>query len=59
MHDVEYVDSRKAKDPVVKRDCVRRITWFNPQYSKNVKTRAGHEFLKLIKEGFPADSRLH
>ena len=56
--EVEYVE-RKAKDPVVKRDRKRTITWFNPPFSKNVKTKVGHEFLKLIDKNFPAGSRLH
>ena len=59
MHDIEYVESRKAKDPAVKKNHVRRITWFNPPYSKNVKTRVDHEFLKLIDKNFPAGSRFH
>ena len=57
--DVEYVESRKAKDPVAKRNRLRRITWFNPQYSKKVKTRVGHEFVKLFDKNFPAGSSLH
>ena len=56
--EVEYAGSRKANDPVVKAR-KRRITWFNPPYNKNVKTRVGHEFLKLIDNNFPAGSRLH
>ena len=59
MNDVEYVGSRKANDPVVKRNCVRRITWFNPPYSKNVKTRVRQEFLKLTDNNFPVGSTLH
>ena len=30
VDDGEYAESRKAKDPVVKRNRGRRITWFNP-----------------------------
>ena len=57
--EVEYAGSRKAEDPVVKRNRKRRITWFNPPYSKNVKTRVGHEFLKLIDSNFPVGSKLY
>ena len=36
----------------------RNIIWFNPPYSKNVKTNVGAVFLKLIKRHFPAGSPL-
>ena len=32
----------------------RKIIWFNPPYSKNVKTSVGKVFLKLLKKHFPA-----
>ena len=38
---VEYTVRRKAKKTGLQRSRVRRITWFNPPYSKNVKTRIG------------------
>ena len=31
----------------------RKIIWFNPPYSKNVKTNVGKVFLKLLKKYFP------
>ena len=31
----------------------RNIIWFNPPYSKNVKTNMGKIFLNLIKKHFP------
>ena len=33
-------------------------TWFNPPYSKNVITRVGQKFLKLIDKHFPVGSKL-
>ena len=30
----------------------REILWFNPPYSKNVKSKIGHEFLKLVDKHF-------
>ena len=57
--DAEYMESRKAKEPVAKRNRVRRITWFNPPYSKNTITRVGQKFLKLIDKHFPVGSKLH
>ena len=32
----------------------RKIIWFNPPYSKNVKTNVGKVFLKSLKKHFPA-----
>ena len=57
--DVEYVEGRKSKKPVVKRNHARRVTWFNPQYSKNIITRLGQKFLKLIDKHFSIGSKLH
>ena len=37
----------------------RNISWFNPPYSKNVKTNIGRKFLNLIKKCFPPDHQLH
>ena len=32
----------------------RKIIWFNPPYSKNIKTNVGKVFLKLLKKHFPS-----
>ena len=32
----------------------RNILWFNPPYSKNIKTNIGKEFFKLLDTCFPA-----
>ena len=37
----------------------RKIIWFNPPYSKNVKTNVGKVFLKLLKKHFPTSHILH
>ena len=55
---VEYVEGRKNKGPVSQRNRARRVTWFNPPYSKNVITRVGQKFLKLIDKHFPVGSKL-
>ena len=57
-NDVEYIQGRKNKEPVSKRKCVRKVTWFNPLFSKNVTTKVGQEFLKLIDKHFPVGSKL-
>ena len=36
----------------------RNTIWFNPPYSKNVKTHIAHEFLNLIDKHFPPNSKL-
>ena len=38
---------------------MRRITWFSSPHKKNIKTRVGQEFLKLIDNNFPVGSILH
>ena len=31
----------------------RKVIWFNPPYSQNVKTNIGKIFIKLVREQFP------
>ena len=38
-----------------KRKRKHNIIWFNPPYSKSVKTNAGRIFIKLISKHFPPD----
>ena len=37
----------------------RKVTWFNPPFSKNVKTNIGKQFLAIIRETFPNTHPLH
>ena len=37
----------------------RKITWFNPPYSRSVETNIGKEFLRLIDIHFPEHDPLH
>ena len=37
----------------------RKVTWFNPPWSHNVKTNVGKKFLDIIKETFPNTHPLH
>ncbi|GFS01943.1 hypothetical protein ElyMa_001111100 [Elysia marginata] len=37
----------------------RRITWFNPPYSKNVSSNIGTNFLHLLNSCFPPNHKLH
>ena len=36
----------------------RKIIWFNPRYSKNVKSNVGKQFLKLVRRHFPKGHKL-
>ena len=36
----------------------RKVIWYNPPYSRNVKTNIGGRFLALIKKHFPPQSKL-
>ncbi len=36
----------------------KQITWFNPPYSRNVKTNIGKKFLNLVDKYFPKDHKL-
>ena len=42
-----------------KKTRTRKVTWFNPPFSLNVKTNVGREFLKLIDSAFPPSNTLH
>ena len=44
---------------ITKRKRQRIILWFNPLYSKTVKTKIGKFFLQLIKKHFPKEHKLH
>ena len=48
-----------ANQQTKKRQRQRNVTWFNPPYSKSVKTNVGHRFLSLVSKHFPKESTLH
>ena len=37
----------------------RKVIWFNPPYSQNVKTNIGKLFIKLVRKHFPKNSKYH
>ena len=37
----------------------RKIIWYNPPYSANIKTNIGKTFPNLIKKRFPKTNKLH
>ena len=51
-HQLTYQKSINNKNKDTKRR-KRKIIWFNPPYSKNVSTKVGNQFLKLINKHFP------
>ena len=42
-----------------KKNRSRKIIWFNPPFSKTVKTNIGREFLLLVKKHFPKNHKLN
>ena len=52
---IEYQEER----PKRKRNRKRTITWFNPPFSKNIKTDIARRFLKMLDKHFPKKSKLH
>ena len=56
-HKLEYETPTECTTK--KKNRKRNITWFNPPYSKSVKTNIGKVFLKLIDAAFPRSNPLH
>ena len=50
---------KPAPDTKDRKNRPRNITWFNPPYSQNVKTKVGKCFLTLIDKHFPKSNPLH
>ena len=57
-HQLTYQKSINNKNKDTKRR-KRKIIWFNPLYSKNVSTKVGNQFLKLIKKHFPRHHKFY
>ena len=53
------IPAPKNNDENQKRKRKRNIIWFNPPYSKNVKTNIGKTFLQLLSKHFPKDHKMH
>ena len=56
-----YKASLKFEKPQynTKRNRLRKVIWFNPPFSQNVKTNIGKTFLKLVKQHFPKHHKLN
>ena len=57
-HQLTYQKSINNKNKDTKRR-KRKIIWFNPPYSKNVSTKVGNQFLKLINKHFPRHHKFY
>ena len=53
-----YARERKAHQKKKQRRRERKITWYNPPYNRNVKTKIGKKFIQLINQHFPPGSKL-
>ena len=53
MHFIQHTQLPK------KRQRHRNVTWFNPPFSRSVKTNVGYKFLRLVIKHFPKESPLH
>jgi len=58
--ELQYIPPTNAnQDTANKKKRKRKIIWFNPPYSKNVKTNVGGTFLKLVAHHFPKKHPMH
>ena len=42
-----------------RRNRKRKVIWFNPPHSQNVKTNIGNLFIRLVRKHFPKNSKYH
>ena len=52
------IPAPKKNDESQKRKRKRRIIWFDPPYSNNIKTNIGKTFLQLLSKRFPKDHQM-
>ena len=53
------IPAQKNNDENQKSKRKRNIIWFNPPYSKYLKTNTGKTFLQLLSKNFPKDHEMH
>ena len=56
---IKYVEKKQMARNQRKRKRVRRVIWYNPPFSKNVRTNIGAKFLSLVDRHFPRGSKLN
>ena len=61
LSESNYKASLKFEKPQykTKRNRLRKVIWFNPPFSQNVKTNIGKILLKLVKQHFPKHHKLN
>ena len=59
QEDIKYLDAPSEENGAGKRKRRRKIIWFNPPYSKSVKTNVAARFISLIGKHFPRNHKLH
>ena len=53
---LNYIAAQSKNDNELRK---RKIIWYSPPYSANIKTNIGKTFLNLIKKQFPKTNKLH
>ena len=58
---IKYItrDNNRENNTEEKKRCKRKIIWFNPPYSMNVRTNMGNTFLKLMRKHYLNGNPLH
>ena len=56
-HVLEFEPTQEK--PKKKKTSSKPVTWFNPPFSLNVKSKVGKEFLSLLDTSFPPSNPLH
>ena len=56
---LQFVPPQQDQGRNRKRNRKRKIIWYNPPFSKNVKTKIAGEFLKLLDKHFPERHKFH
>ena len=57
--DSRHFSSMSYDNSNTRRNRNRKVIWFNPPYSQNVKTNIGKLFIKLMRKHFPKNSKYH
>ena len=58
--ELKYTPSGNSfKEKNSQRTRMRKIMWFNPPYSRSVKTNIVKNFLHLLVKHFPANNKMH
>ena len=57
--DLTYKPNRDNNNSSTRPKGQRNVIWYNPLFSKNVRTSIGRDFLQLIDKHFPPSHKLH